>query len=486
MTVATVAPTIMWFRQDLRLTDNPALDHAVARGAPVIALYVLDDATPGAWTQGGASRWWLHHSLTALAAGLETRGATLIRQRGAADKVLAEVARETGADRIVASRCYEPRAGALEKRLHETLKAAGVTFARYPGALLFDPDHVRTKTDVPYKVYTPFWRSVSVSPQRSVIEAPKKIATPTRLPKSDRLADWDLLPTKPDWAGGMREAWTPGEASASKRLDRFLETALRDYATNRNRPDLEGTSRLSPHLHFGEISPSLCWQRANAFAASQSGTESGLEVFLKELVWREFSYHLLHHWPTLPEEPFRPEFAKFPWATNNVQLKAWQRGQTGFPIVDAGMRELWHTGWMHNRVRMIAGSFLVKDLLIPWQTGEAWFWDTLVDADLAANAASWQWIAGSGADAAPYFRVFNPQLQSEKFDAAGAYVRRWVPEIAKLPDKYLHAPATAPREVLAHCGITLGETYPHPIVDHGRARDAALAAFATLKTENAG
>ncbi|MEQ1616375.1 MAG: deoxyribodipyrimidine photo-lyase [Hyphomicrobiaceae bacterium] len=477
-----IAPTIMWFRQDLRLTDNPALDHAVARGAPVIALYILDDETPDGWAAGGASRWWLHHSLAALSADIAARGATLILRRGPAAKVLADVARETGADRVAASRCYEPWAGALEKRLHETLKSAAVTFARYPGSLLFDPDHVRTKTDVPYKVYTPFWRTVSVSPQRSPVAAPKKIASPAHLPKSDRLDDWNLLPSKPDWAGGLREAWTPGELGAAARLDWFLESALRDYGTNRNRPDLEGTSRLSPHLHFGEISPVVCWHRANAYAAAHPNVDAGLEVFLKELVWREFSYHLLHHWPTLPEEPFRPEFARFPWADNDSHLKAWRRGQTGYPIVDAGMRELWHTGWMHNRVRMIVGSFLVKDLLIPWQKGEQWFWDCLVDADLAANAASWQWIAGCGADAAPYFRVFNPQLQGEKFDAQGAYVRRWVPEIAKLPDKYLHAPATAPREVLSHCGIALGQTYPLPIVDHGRARDAALAAFASLKS----
>jgi deoxyribodipyrimidine photo-lyase len=475
------APTIMWFRQDLRLTDNPALVQAVASGGPVIALYVLDEVSPAAWPHGGASRWWLHHSLASLAKDLEARGAALVLRRGDARTVVKALAAETGATRIVTSRCYEPWARALEKAMHDDLKSAGVAFSRYAGTLLFDPDLIRTKTNVPYKVYTPFWRMVSATDQRATAAAPANIPAPAKLPESDRLDDWKLLPTKPDWAGGLRAAWTPGEAGASARLDTFLKSALRDYDADRNRPDRLGTSRLSPHLRFGEISPAVCWQRARAFAAANPAQDKGLETFLKELVWREFSYHLLYHWPELPDVPFKPEFARFPWSGNGAQLKAWQRGRTGYPIVDAGMRELYATGWMHNRVRMIVGSFLVKDLLIPWQKGEAWFWDCLVDADLASNSASWQWIAGSGADAAPFFRIFNPQKQGETFDPDGAYVRKWVPEIAKLPDKFLHAPATAPREVLAKAGITLGKNYPAPMVDHAEARDAALAAFKTLK-----
>jgi deoxyribodipyrimidine photo-lyase len=477
----TTAPTIMWFRQDLRLADNPALVQAVAAGNPVIALYVLDEVSPGAWAPGGASRWWLHHSLQQLAKDLAARGAPLILRRGEARDVVRQVAVEAGADRVVAGRCYEPWARTLEQDLHDDFQAIGIAFARYTGTLLFDPDLIRTKTNVPYKVYTPFWRMVSATEQRATAPAPAKIASPAELPQSDRLDDWRLLPSKPDWAGGLRETWAPGEAGASARLDIFLKSALRDYDSSRNRPDLPATSRLSPHLHFGEISPATCWRRAQAYAAGRPELNKGLETFLKELVWREFSYHLLYHWPTLPEAPFKPEFARFPWSGNDKHLHAWQRGQTGYPIVDAGMRELWATGWMHNRVRMIVGSFLVKDLLIPWQQGEAWFWDCLVDADLASNAASWQWIAGSGADAAPYFRVFNPQKQGETFDPEGAYVRRWIPEIAKLPDKHLHAPSSAPPDVLAKAGVTLGKTYPAPIVDHGQARDAALTAFKGLK-----
>ena len=477
----TPAPTIVWFRQDLRLYDHPALTNAVQGGGPVIALYILDEMSPGTWSLGGASRWWLHFSLQSLAKDLAARGVPFVLRRGRAGEVLRVIAAETWAKRSVTSRCYEPWARHLEQQLHDGLRNVGVSFARFPGSLLFEPDHVRTKTDVPYKVYTPFWRPASPSPQRSLRPAPATTAGAGAPPRSDSVDDWALLPTKPDWAGGLRETWTPGEAGAAARLDAFLQSALRDYDAKRNRPDLPGTSRLSPHLRFGEISPATCWHRACAYAAGKSELDKGLETFLKELVWREFSYHLLYHWPTLPEVSFKPEFERFPWRGTDAQLRAWQRGETGYPIVDAGMRELYATGWMHNRVRMIVGSFLVKDLLIPWQQGEAWFWDCLVDADLASNAASWQWVAGSGADAAPFFRIFNPQKQGETFDPDGAYVRRWVPEIAKLPDKYLHAPATAPREILARAGVVLGQTYPAPIVDHGIARDAALAAFKGLR-----
>jgi deoxyribodipyrimidine photo-lyase len=480
----TTAPTIMWFRQDLRLTDNPALVQAVAGGGPVVALYILDEATPGTWAPGGASRWWLHHSLSALAKDIAARGGQLVLRRGPVRDVLSAIVSETGASRVVASRCYEPWARALEKHVHDDLKAVGVQFSRYAGTLLFDPDQVRTKTAVPYKVYTPFWRAVSVSEQRALARAPAKINGPAKPPRSDTLADWALLPTSPDWAGGLRAAWTPGEAGALARLDAFLDSALRTYDADRNRPDRAGTSRLSPHLRLGEISPATCWHRARAHASGDPGLDKGLETFLKELTWRDFSYHLLYHWPTLPEAAFKPEYDRFPWAGTTAQLTAWQRGLTGYPIVDAGMRELWTTGWMHNRVRMVVGSFLVKDLLLDWRAGEAWFWDCLVDADLASNAASWQWVAGSGADAAPFFRIFNPQKQGETYDPDGTYVRRWVPEIAKLPDKYLHAPANAPREVLAHAGIVLGKTYPKPIVDHGLARDAALAALKSLKAHD--
>ncbi len=486
MAVATKAipakPAVMWFRNDLRLMDQRALTAAMAEGGPVIPLFVLDDETPGAWRIGGASRWWLHESLTSLAADLAERGSRLILRRGAAREVVPKFAREVGATTVFCSRAYEPWAGGLETDLKAALEQDGIALKRYAGALLFDPDAVKTQTGGPFRVYTPFWRAVTAKEgPRTPVPAPKTIAAPRDWPKSDALKSWALTPLKPDWAGGLRAAWSPGEAGAHARLKTFLSNALPDYTENRNRPDVVGTSRLSPHLHFGEISPAMCWNAAKVAAARASDREKGLETFLKELVWREFSYHLLWHFPTLPEAPFRPEFAAFPWERNKRALAAWQRGQTGIPIVDAGMRELWATGWMHNRVRMIVASFLVKNLLIPWQEGEAWFWDTLVDADLAANAASWQWVAGSGADAAPYFRIFNPVRQGQTFDAAGGYVRRWVPEIAKLDDAHLHAPWDADLATLRAAGVVLGSTYPRPIADLSETRARALAAFKTLK-----
>ena len=489
--MTTRAPTIVWFRLDLRLADNRALAAAVQTGGPVIPVYILDDVTPqngpntdtsGTWPMGGASRWWLHKSLTSLAAGLEQLGSRIILRRGDPCTVLAKLVEETGAETVVATRCYEPWAGALETRVKAALEQSGTAFKRYGGALLYEPEQLRTKAGDPFKVYTPMWRAALASDApKQPSPAPAKIAAPKSWPKSDVLKTWGLSPTKPDWSGGFSETWTPGESGARARLDRFLDEALVTYNEDRNRPDRTGTSRLSPHLHFGEISPNACWYAARAFGSGKTGAEKGLETFLKELVWREFSYHLLTHWPTLPTTAFRADFAHFPWVEDATGLKAWQKGLTGYPIVDAGMRELWHTGWMHNRVRMVVGSFLVKDLMLPWQSGEAWFWDTLVDADLASNAASWQWIAGSGADAAPYFRVFNPVTQGETYDPDGAYVRRWIPEIARLPTKLIHAPWTAPKEILAACGVTLGKTYPKPIVDHAMARDRALAAFKSLR-----
>jgi deoxyribodipyrimidine photo-lyase len=477
------APVILWLRNDLRLSDHRALSAALATGAPVIPVFILDEKAAGDWPLGGASRWWLHHSLADLAKALEKAGSRLVLRRGATAPILADIGKATKATTVYMSRAYEPWAAAQEQAIKDDLAEAGITLKRYAGALMFEPEALRTKGGDPYKVYTPFWRAATAtSGPAQPLPAPRTIPPPAQWPKSDKLADWSLRPTKPDWSAGMSAVWQPGTAGARKRLDTFLASALHDYADNRNRPDLPGTSRLSPHLHFGEISPAQCWHAAKTFAEAHPAKAAGLETFLKELVWREFSYHLLVHWPTLPHTPFRADFARFPWSENPDHLRAWQRGQTGYPIVDAGMRELWTTGWMHNRVRMIVGSFLVKHLLLPWQDGEAWFWDTLVDADLASNSASWQWIAGSGADAAPYFRIFNPMTQGETFDPDAAYVRRWVPEIARLPDAYIHQPWTAPDASLAAAGIRLGTTYPRPIVDHAAARARALAAFQSLKS----
>ena len=479
------AATVVWFRSDLRLADNVALTAAIRRGGPVVPVYVLDEPAAGRWAPGGASRWWLHHSLAALAADLAALGARLILRRGAAADALAEIAREAGAGQVVCSRRYEPWAIRQEAEVRGRLAAAGVELKRYPGWLLMEPESIATKAGEPYKVYTPFWRALSstLRPEKPLAR-PARIAGPPGWPRSDELEAWSLLPSRPDWAKGFATCWRPGEASALERLESFLDERAAAYAAERNRPDVEGTSRLSPHLAHGEISPRLIWWRVMSERARREGggSDSGLETFLKELVWREFSSHLLFHFPHLPEAPFREEFARFPWREDRASLKAWQRGRTGFPIVDAGMRELWTTGWMHNRVRMVVASFLVKDLMIPWQEGEAWFWDTLVDADLANNAASWQWVAGSGADAAPYFRVFNPTSQGEKFDAGGGYVRRWVPEIAKLPDDLVHRPGEADPITLRSKGLVLPRDYPAAIVDHAAARECALAAFKSLKT----
>jgi deoxyribodipyrimidine photo-lyase len=431
---------------------------------------------------GGASRWWLDKSLAGLAESLAQRGAPLILRRGTSIPEIMGVLVECRATAIYFSRAYEPWAQALDLELKAACDSAGIALKRFGGALLREPEVVRTQGGQPFKVYTPFWRALSqgLTPAE-MPPAPRVIASPEKLPKSLTLSDLDLHPRRPDWSGVMAKVWRPGEAGAVQRLHGFLKTGLKDYAENRNRPDIEGTSRLSPHLHFGEISPAQCWHAAVNTAAGEGGAGKGLETFLKELVWREFSYTLLMQRPDLPDVPFRPEFAHFPWRHDDRNFKAWTKGQTGFPIVDAGMRELWATGTMHNRIRMISASFLIKDLMIPWQQGETWFWDTLVDADLASNAASWQWVAGSGADAAPYFRIFNPVTQGQKFDPHGAYVRRWVPELKDLPGNFMHAPWEAPAPALALAGVVLGQSYPHRIVDHAVARTRALEAYGQVK-----
>ena len=473
-------PIIMWFRQDLRLADNPAFAAAAASGAPVLAVYVLDDDSAGRWALGGAARWWLHGSLERLGRALADCGVPLVLARGAAEHVLPALASETAAEAVYCSRAYEPWSRRVEDALHRRLGADDVAFKRYPGTLLVEPEALATKTGQPYRVYTPFWRALTAgaAPRRPVA-APKRVAGLANPPAGQPLDSLNLRPSRPDWAAGLRATWTPGEASADGRLRAFLAERVTRYADDRNRPDIDGTSGLSPHLRHGELSPAQCWHAARAAAGSDGG--AGLETFLKEIAWREFSYHLLFHFPDLPEAPFRSDFAEFPWAPTAEALRAWRRGRTGYPIVDAGMRQLWATGWMHNRVRMVVGSFLVKHLLIPWQDGEAWFWDTLVDADLASNAASWQWVAGSGADAAPYFRIFNPVKQSETYDPNGDYVRRWVPELARLDAPAIHAPWQAPAGALARAGVELGRSYPGPIVDHAVARTRALAAYGEIR-----
>ena len=476
--------TLVWFRRDLRLADNPALAVAAEAGSAVVPVFVLDEVHPCAWTPGGASRWWLHHSLAALAEALAAKGLPLVLRRGDPAEILPALAAETGAAAVHWNRCYEPYAIARDKALKATLQDAGLEARSFAASLLYEPWETETKTGGPYKVFTPFWKALQAKGDPPAPRAaPDKLAAGPAA-SSDSLADWGLLPTEPDWAGGLRGAWQPGEAGARARLAEFLEADVPAYPEDRDRPDRPGTSRISPHLAWGEIGPRQIWHttRDRLRGAGGRAAERGSWSFLRELAWRDFSYHLLYHWPDFPERSWRREFEAFPWAEDAAGYHAWCRGQTGFPAVDAAMRELWHTGWMHNRMRMVAASFLVKNLLIPWQKGEAWFWDTLVDADLANNSASWQWVAGCGADAAPYFRIFNPVKQGETHDPDGAYVRHWVPEVAGLPDKFLNCPWEAPTEILAQAGVMLGETYPRPLVDHKMARQRALDAYGTIKT----
>ncbi|MFZ2468858.1 MAG: deoxyribodipyrimidine photo-lyase [Parvibaculum sedimenti] len=468
---------IVWFRQDLRLADNLALAAAVETGEPILPVYILDKEA----MLGGASRWWLHGSLEALGGELEKRGAPLVLRRGLAADILPSLVAETKASAVFWNRCYEPTAIARDTTLKASLAASGIAAKSFNAGLLAEPCEVQTGGGGPYKVFTPFWRSLAArAPFAAPLRAPKNLRGLAGI-ASDDLSRWNLRPAKPDWAGGLRTAWRPGEKHAAARLSYFLDELVVGYATMRDLPAVEGTSRLSPHLHFGEISPRQVWAAADAVSRTTPEASSGVMSFLREVGWREFTHHLIYHWPEMVDHAWKPEFEDFPWAHDDALLSAWRRGRTGYPIVDAGMRELWSTGYMHNRVRMISASFLVKDLLIHWRHGAEWFEDTLVDADIANNRAGWQWVAGSGADAAPYFRIFNPVTQGEKFDADGQYIRRHVPELARLDNRYIHRPWEAPSAMLAVAGIELGATYPKPIVEHARARARALAALASIK-----
>jgi deoxyribodipyrimidine photo-lyase len=472
------SPALLWFRQDLRLADNPALQAVADR--PLLPVYVLDDAAAGRWAPGAASRWWLRQSLDALGRDLAARGAPLLLLRGSAEIVIPALAAAIGATEVLAGRLYQPWARERDRRVAEALEASGRRLRLATSSVLREPARVMSGSGKPYAVYTPFAKAVAATGEPDFpILAPTRLRPVATPPAGDTLDSLALYPPagEPDWAADFPALWTPGEAGAQARLARFVAGPVAGYAARRNVPGTEGTSGLSPHLHWGEVSPRQVW---HAVRQAQPGELAQSWPFLSEVLWREFAYHLLWHRPELPERALRDRFAGFPWQPDAALLRAWQRGQTGYPIVDAGMRQLWQHGWMHNRVRMITASLLVKHLLQPWQAGAAWFWDTLVDADLASNSASWQWMAGSGSDAAPYFRVFNPVLQGEKFDAGGAYVRRFVPELAALPDKWLHRPWEAPAEVLRGAGLVLGRDYPRPVIDHAEGRARALAAFATL------
>ena len=476
--------TIVIMNNALRLDDNPALIAAMERGVPIVPLFVLDDDGAGAWKLGGARRWWLLQSLRQLAENLENCGSRLILRSGDYVEMVSQLAGETGADALYMMRAYSPYEQKAEAELYRKAGDLGIKCCRFAGNLLMEPEQVANGVGAPYRVFTPFWKKlrelVAVPPLNN---APKKLLAPDQFPRSDSLALLDLAPTSASWAEPIADAWQVGEQAAHKCLHVFLEEQVMKYKGGRDIPGEDNTSRLSPYLANGEISARRIWQVASNVAAAIPGSAPAIEAFLREVAWREFSWHLLFHFPEMAREPLRPEFAHFPWREGaDGMVMRWQKGQTGFPIIDAGMRQLWQTGWMHNRVRMIVASFLVKDLLWHWHEGEDWFWDTLVDADIANNSASWQWVAGCGADAAPYFRIFNPILQGEKFDKAGDYVRRYVPELARLPDAYIHKPFEAPKEILEAAGVRLGETYPAPMLDRKTARDRALTALQSTKS----
>jgi deoxyribodipyrimidine photo-lyase len=456
---------ILWFRQDLRLADQAALRGADAAG-PVLTGCMVDEAAPGAWTMGGATRWWLHHSLAQLDADLRALGSPLWLGKGDPVTLLQKLVADTGAAAIHAIGHYEPWA-----RRQEAALAKSGQLKLHGSVALHNPAQLVTGGGTPFKVFTPFWRAMQNFLPPALPQAPpKKISAPASVPASDRLEQWQLLPTKPNWAAGFGAYWTPGEKGALQKLKSFAPRAA-DYGEARNAVADNGTSLLSPHLHFGELSA----------AQAYHGVSHGAEPFLRQLGWRDFSFNLLLMSPDFADVNWKRDFDGFPWAKDDGAYHAWCKGQTGYPIVDAAMNQLWHTGWMHNRARMIVASFLIKDLMIDWREGERWFWDTLVDADLANNAAGWQWTAGSGADASPYYRIFNPITQGQKFDPDGAYVRRWLPQLAKLPNDVLHAPWEARPIELLDAGITLGKNYPAPMVNHAAARDRALAAYKQLK-----
>jgi len=474
---------ILWFRRDLRLDDNPALAAALASGRPVLPVYIHAPHEEAPWAPGATSRWWLHRSLQSLDRSLQNRGSRLWITQGDSLAELRRIVATTGAAEVHWNRLYDPRIRDRDTAIEQALRADGLHCESHNGSLLFEPWEILTAQGQPYRVFSAFWRNATKRLPDIRPTAPTKDIQWTRIePPLPGLAIKDLaLQPETAWDAGLQETWTPGEQAAQDMAAHFLDTRLSRYGEDRDRPDMPGTSRLSPHLHFGEISPRRLLELTRSRVADPS--EDPAEPFIREVGWREFAHHLLYHFPQTPTEPLNPRFADFPWKQDetDARLQAWRQGRTGIPVVDAGLRELWHTGWMHNRVRMLVASFLTKNLLLPWQKGAVWFWDTLVDADLASNTLGWQWTAGCGADAAPYFRVFNPVLQGKRFDPEGAYVKRWCPELARLPLKSLHQPWTAPTTILTAAGVALGVDYPHPMVDLATSRQQALAAWETIK-----
>jgi deoxyribodipyrimidine photo-lyase len=472
------APVIVWFRNDLRLEDNHALHAASLTQKPVICLYIYDEHTGR--PLGSAQKWWLHHALNALGHSMQAIGARLVLRSGDSFTILNQLINDTGARGVFWNRRYDPSALNNDVDIKKNLTNAHIDVKSFDGQLLHEPTLIKTGSGTPFRVYTPFWRAFrACEPPRAPFPKPIHLQDGSDSLKSNRLDDWKLLPKNPNWAAGFEGAWHPGEMGAHQRLNEFIKSGLNGYGEGRNIPAIASTSKLSPHLLFGDISPFQIWHKVSHLAHIPP---KDLEVFQKELVWREFAYHLLFHFPNLKSDNFNPNFDAFEWpSTDETQLSAWKKGQTGYPIVDAGMRQLWQTGWMHNRIRMIAASFLIKHLMMDWRLGEQWFWDTLLDACPANNPAGWQWVAGSGADASPYYRIFNPIIQGEKFDPEGDYVRRFVPELKDMPAKFIHKPWEAPLLVLKAAGVHLGKNYPLPLIDHNAGRDRAMEAFKALK-----
>ena len=479
-------PIIVWFRDDQRLADNPALSHAVSSGCPVVCVYVYDAEPRHGRSLGAAARWWLHESLRELDRALRSLGGSLVLLSGAERETIEAFASAVEAVEVCWNRRYSAAQRQTDASIKSALEAKGVLVSTFNGHLLREPWKVTTREGQPFQVFGAYWRAArlgfSPEPPQPAPDGLPFYSLPERARTlAVDLIDLKLQPHAPDWAAGLRETWTCGENGAQQQLQHFLAHVLDGYAASRDAPAHDGTSKLSPYLRFGNISVRQIWYAALATAQSESIPGEHLRRFQDELGWREFSYHLLFHFPPLHEVNFRRQFDAMPWRHDAQALRAWQRGKTGYPVVDAGMRELWRTGWMHNRARMVVASFLIKHLLIDWREGESWCWDTLVDADEANNPAGWQWVAGSGADAAPYFRIFNPVLQGQKFDPRGEYVRRWVPELSRLPDISIHAPWLAAPAQIEAASVRLGETYPFPVVDHPQARMRALAAFDALR-----
>ena len=469
---------VMWFRQDLRLADNPALTNALEDGK-TLPIFILDNVNSKEHVNGAASKWWLHHSLSKLNKSLKNKLCFFV---GNPIDILDEIHKQFEISNIFWSRCYEPWRIKRDKKVKKYFNDQNVNVNTFNGSLLWEPWNIGKKDGTPYKVFTPYYRKGCLNSDKPRMPLPvPNLSNLISIDNHDlKIEDLELMPNH-NWYNKMISLWSPGEEGAHSKIEEFISNGLNNYKEGRNFPSNQNVSQLSPHLHFGEVSPNQVWYRAKT-KEGKLGIKKDLDHFLSELGWREFSFNLLYHFPFLPKENLQKKFDNFPWDNDKDKLKKWQKGLTGYPIVDAGMQELWQTGYMHNRLRMVVGSFLVKNLLLHWHHGERWFWDCLIDADLASNSAGWQWIAGSGADAAPYFRIFNPITQGQKFDPDGKYTRKYLPVLNDMPDKFLFNPWEAPEDVLRSAGVKLGENYPLPIVEIGSSRQKALEAFATTKT----